>query len=129
MLYARAHEGAPRRPHRPAAAGKVGRRHRRSTRFAVGDAPARGGNQPKVTIVEFSDFQCPYCGRARRTREHAAQGLRQRHRIVYRHNPLPFHDNAMPAALAAEAARAQGKFWEMHDKLFAGQQNLDRAIC
>src|SRR5262249_31848532 len=46
--------------------------------------------------------------------------------ISFRHNPLPFHNNAMPAALAAEEARSEGKFWQMHDKLFASQQNLDR---
>src|SRR6185436_11880271 len=47
--------------------------------------------------------------------------------LVFRHNPLPFHPRAMPAALAAEAARAQGKFWEMHDLLFANQTKLERA--
>src|SRR5204863_8776497 len=46
--------------------------------------------------------------------------------ISFRHNPLPFHNNATPAAIAAEAAREQGKFWQMHDKLFANQQALDR---
>ena len=48
-------------------------------------------------------------------------------RIAFKHQPLPFHQNAKPAAMAAMAANEQGKFWEMHDKLFANQQNLDRA--
>ena len=95
-------------------------------KVAVGDAPVRGGNQPKVTIVEFSDFQCPYCSRASTTLAQVLKQYGNDVEIAYRHNPLPFHNNAMPAALAAEAARQQGKFWEMHDKLFAGQANLDR---
>jgi protein-disulfide isomerase len=90
----------------------------------LGDAPARGGAQPKVTIVEFSDFQCPYCGRVETTLQQLLKDYGNDVAIFYRHNPLPFHDNAMPAALASEAARAQGKFWEMHDKLYANQQTL-----
>jgi protein-disulfide isomerase len=95
-------------------------------KVAVGDAPTRGGNQPKVTIVEYSDFQCPYCSRAEGTLSQLLKDYGKDISISYKENPLPFHQNAMPAALAAEAARAQGKFWEMHDKLFASQQNLDR---
>ncbi|HEY5089618.1 MAG TPA: thioredoxin domain-containing protein [Polyangia bacterium] len=95
-------------------------------KVAIGDAPVRGGKQPKVTIVEFSDFQCPYCSRASTTVAQVLKDYGNDVEVAYRHNPLPFHNNAMPAALAAEAARAQGKFWEMHDKLFAGQANLDR---
>lgn len=75
----------------------------------------------KVTVVEFSDFQCPAC--------RAAQGLvvqledREGVRLVYRHFPLSsIHKNAQLAAEAAEAAYAQGKFWEMHDLLFERQQ-------
>jgi protein-disulfide isomerase len=92
----------------------------------VGDAPTRGGKQPKVTIVEFSDFQCPFCSRVTGTLTQLEKDYGDNISISFRHNPLPFHNNAMPAAEAAEAARAQGKFWEMHDKLFANQQNLDR---
>ena len=92
----------------------------------VGDAPTRGGKQPKVTIVEFSDFQCPFCSRVTGTLTQLEKDYGNDVSISFRHNPLPFHNNAMPAAEAAEAARAQGKFWEMHDKLFANQTNLDR---
>jgi protein-disulfide isomerase len=95
-------------------------------KVAVGDAPVRGSKQPKVTVVEFSDFQCPYCSRAAATVTQVLKDYGNDIELAYRHNPLPFHNNAMPAALASEAARAQGKFWEMHDKLFAGQANLDR---
>jgi protein-disulfide isomerase len=87
-------------------------------------APARGGVHPKVTIVEFSDFQCPYCGRVETTLQELLKDYGNDVAIVYRHNPLPFHANAMAAALACEAARAQGRFWEMHDKLYANQQTL-----
>jgi protein-disulfide isomerase len=92
----------------------------------VGDSPTRGGKQPKVTIVEFSDFQCPFCSRVTGTLTQLEKDYGNDISITFRHNPLPFHNNAMPAAEAAEAARAQGKFWEMHDKLFSNQQNLDR---
>ena len=95
-------------------------------KVAVGDAPTKGGKQPKVTIVEFSDFQCPFCSRVNGTLEQLTKDYGDDVSISFRHNPLPFHNNAMPAALAAEAAREQGKFWQMHDKLFANQQNLDR---
>jgi protein-disulfide isomerase len=93
-------------------------------RVPLGDAPARGGAQPKVTIVEFSDFQCPYCARVETTLQQLLKDYGNDLAIFYRHNPLPFHDNAMPAALASEAALAQGKFWEMHDMLYANQQTL-----
>jgi protein-disulfide isomerase len=93
----------------------------------VGDSPTRGGKEPKVTIVEYSDFQCPYCGRAHDTLNQLLKQYGNDLELVYKHNPLPFHQNAMPAALAAEAARAQGKFWEMHDKLFTNQVHLERA--
>jgi protein-disulfide isomerase len=92
----------------------------------VGDAPTRGGQQPKVTIIEFSDFQCPYCNRVTGTLTQLLKDYGNDVELAYRHNPLPFHQNAMPAALAAEAAREQGKFWEMHDKMFTNQANLDR---
>src|SRR3954469_9248290 len=125
MVYAAFMKGAKASPVAPAA-GKGPGAGTEVYKVAVGDAPTRGGNQPKVTVVEFSDFQCPYCSRAASTVSTLLKDYGKDIELAYRHNPLPFHQNAMPAALAAEAARAQGKFWEMHDKLFAGQQNLDR---
>jgi protein-disulfide isomerase len=91
------------------------------------DAPMRGGAQPKVTIVEFGDFQCPFSERVHPTLQGLLKAYGPDVALVFRHSPLPFHDNAVPAALAAEAARQQGKFWEMHDKLFAHDTELDRA--
>jgi protein-disulfide isomerase len=91
------------------------------------DAPVRGGTQPKVTVVEFGDFQCPFCARVHPTLQALLKAYGPDVALVFRHNPLPFHVDARPAALAAEAARQQGKFWEMHDELFAHGTALDRA--
>jgi protein-disulfide isomerase len=88
--------------------------------------PGRGPSKAKVTIVEFSDFQCPFCGRVNATLDQLLHDYPNDVRILFRHNPLPFHDNAGPAAEAAVAAEKQGRFWEMHDKLFADQGDLDR---
>jgi|SRR5579871_4563516 len=96
-------------------------------RIAVpADGPARGPATAKVTIVEFSDFQCPFCSRVNPTLEKIRATYGDAVRIVFRHNPLPFHPNAEPAAEAAVLAGWSGKFWEMHDKLFGNQQSLDR---
>ncbi|MEZ4335111.1 MAG: thioredoxin domain-containing protein [Sandaracinaceae bacterium] len=92
--------------------------------------PARGGAHPLVTIVTFSEFQCPYCGRVAPTMERISATYGDRVRYVYRHNPLAFHTNAMPAAQAAQEAYEQGgdaRFWAMHDVLFENQQALERA--
>ncbi len=95
-------------------------------RVPTGDSPRRGGAQPKVTIVEFADFQCPFCARVEATLAELLRTYGGDVTLVFRHNPLAFHPYARGAALAAEAARAQGKFWEMHDRLFANYQDLAR---
>ena len=83
------------------------------------DSPAKGGKAgAKVTIVEWSDFQCPFCSRAAETVKQIEANYGRDIRLVYKHNPLPMHPNAPAAAEAALAAGKQGKFWEMHDKLF-----------
>jgi protein-disulfide isomerase len=92
------------------------------------DDPARGDPRAPVTVVEFSDFQCPFCSRALPAVSELEKTFGKDVRVVWKHLPLSFHPNAMPAALAAEAARAQGKFWQMHDKLFAQQQALSPAV-
>jgi protein-disulfide isomerase len=96
----------------------------------VGDAPLKGAKNAKVTIVEFSDFQCPFCGRVEPTIDKILEEYKDTVRVAFKQLPLPFHNNAHAAAEASLAARAQGgdkKFWEMHKKLFASQQALDRA--
>jgi protein-disulfide isomerase len=96
-------------------------------RVPVGNSPATGADDALVTVVIFSDFQCPFCSRVEPTLKTLQDDYKGKIRFVWKNNPLPFHQNAGPAAEAAMAAADQGKFWEMHDKLFADQQNLDRA--
>ena len=94
--------------------------------IAVGDAPVKGDAKAPVTIVEFSDFQCPYCGRVEGTVSQVMSDYKGKVKLAFKNEPLPFHQNAMIAAQASLAAKAQGKFWEMHDKMFANQQALTR---
>jgi len=92
--------------------------------------PQEGPSDALVTIVEFSDFECPFCGRVGPTIEQLQKDYGNKIRVVWRNQPLPFHQNAMPAAQAAMEAFAQGKsekFWAMHDKLFANKSALSRA--
>lgn len=88
------------------------------------DAWATGSATPKVTLVEFSDFECPACGAAQPEVDKVLAKYKDDLRFVYRHFPLDQHPNARRAAEAAEAAGAQGKFWQMHDLLFKNQTNL-----
>jgi len=90
------------------------------------DSPMRGSRTAKVTIVEWSDFECPFCGRAIPSVKKIEEAYGKNVRLVFRHQPLPMHQNARPAAEASMAAHEQGKFWEYHDKLFANQRALDR---
>jgi protein-disulfide isomerase len=92
----------------------------------VGHSPVRGRPTAKLTLVIFSDFQCPFCSRVVQTLEELEQKYGAEIRFVFKHNPLPFHQHAALAAEAAQAAHAQGRFWRMHDKMFRNQQQLDR---
>ena len=91
------------------------------------EAPSRGAPMAKITIVEFSDFQCPHCAAAHPELMRALSEFEGNVRLVYRYFPLSSHSRAVPAAKAAEAARIQGKFWEMHDLLFENQRALEEA--
>jgi len=91
---------------------------------AIGTSAATGPKDAAVTIVEFSDFQCPFCGQAKDLVHQIIQAYPNDVQVVFKNYPLPFHPNAMPAAKAAVAAGKQGKFWEMHDKLFENQRAL-----
>ncbi|WP_306547216.1 thioredoxin domain-containing protein [Desulfobulbus sp.] len=81
-------------------------------------APVRGAENAPVTLVLFSDFECPWCGKLEPTLAELLTKNTDKLRIVFKHLPLPMHQQAEPAALAAIAAQKQGKFWEMHDALF-----------
>ncbi len=95
-------------------------------KFAIGQSPTYGNGQ--LLLVEFSDFQCPYCASARKTLKVFADKYPDRIKLVYRHFPLTqIHDEALPAAKAAWAAQQQGKFWEYHDALFDQQKSLNEA--
>ncbi|GEL72806.1 DsbA family protein [Myxococcus virescens] len=91
------------------------------------DSPSFGPATAKVTIVEWSDFECPFCSRVGPTLSKIKESYAKDVRVVFRHQPLPFHPNAKLAAEASHAAHEQGKFWEYHDKLFANQKAMDRA--
>jgi protein-disulfide isomerase/autonomous glycyl radical cofactor GrcA len=87
--------------------------------------PTRGPADAKVTIVEFSDFQCPYCGAAFGTVEQLMQQYAGKVKLVFRQFPLPIHPQAEKAAEASLCAADQGKFWELHDMMFKNQKKLD----
>jgi protein-disulfide isomerase len=89
------------------------------------EGPSRGPAQAPVTIVEFSDFQCPYCSRAETVVNEVLAAYKDKVRLVYRDYPLPGHADATKAAEAAHCAGDQNKYWEMHGRLFANQQKLD----
>lgn len=88
----------------------------------------RGNVDASITLVEYSDFECPFCGRFTPTIEQILATYPDDVRIVYRHFPLrSIHPNAAKAAEASECAGEQGKFWEYHDKLFQQQDSLGEA--
>ncbi len=92
--------------------------------------PSRGPEDALVTIVVFNDFECPFCSRVMPTIEQLVAAYPRDVRVVFRNNPLPFHDHASLAAQAAMEAFAQGgnsAFWQMHTRLYANQRALERA--
>lgn len=82
----------------------------------------RGNKSAKVTLIEYSDFECPFCFRHQATLDQILKDYPQDVRLVYRHFPLSFHPQAQKAAEASECAKQQGKFWEMHDEIFKANQ-------
>jgi protein-disulfide isomerase len=86
--------------------------------------PAKGPDSAPVTIVEFSDFQCPFCSRAIKTVDEVMKAYPDKVKLVFRQFPLEFHKEAPKAAEAALCAADQNKFWEFHDTLFANQSAL-----
>jgi protein-disulfide isomerase len=86
--------------------------------------PTFGPEDAKVTIVEFSDFECPYCARAVPAIDEIKEKYGDKVRVAFRHFPLSFHKQARPAAEYAQCASEQDKFWEMHDAIFENQGQL-----
>jgi protein-disulfide isomerase len=95
-------------------------------KLTEGNPPAFGPADAKVTIVEFSDFECPFSRAADATKK-IKEKYGDKVRFVFRQFPLSFHSHAHLAAEASLAANEQGKFWEFHDKVFANQKALERA--
>ena len=106
----------PKRPQRPDAGKQY--------EVEIGSAPTRGGEDAAVTIVEWSDFQCPFCNRVSPTLVQIREEYGDRVRFVFKHMPLSIHPQAAGAHAAAEAAHRQGRFWDMHDRLFENQRDL-----
>lgn len=93
----------------------------------VAGSPAIGPANAPVTVVEFSDFQCPFCGRVVPTMKEIEKNYGDQVRLVFKHLPLAMHSKAPQAHAAAQAAANQGKFWEMHDLIFANQREMSEA--
>jgi len=105
--------------------GRTGPDPEKVHELPVGKSPVKGPEAAPVTIVEFSDYQCPFCSRSEPLIQDILKAYPTQVRFVYKHLPLvSIHPNAMGASLAAVAAQQQGKFWEMHEILFANQRAL-----
>jgi protein-disulfide isomerase len=95
----------------------------------LAESPTTGATKSKVILVEFSDFQCPYCSGAYKTLKEFLAGHNKEVTLVYKHLPLEnIHSEALPAAKAAWAAGKQGRFWEYHDSLFEKQKSLSENL-
>ena len=90
----------------------------------IGKSPVKGDVTAPVTIYEFSDFQCPYCAKLQPTLNEVLDAYPGKVKLVFKNFPLSFHKQARNAAKAAHAAGEQGKYWEMHDKIFEKYNKL-----
>jgi predicted DsbA family dithiol-disulfide isomerase len=84
-----------------------------------GVSPVRGATNPVVTIVEFSDFECPFCKQVQSALKQIVESYGRDVRLVFKHLPLEGHQNSLPAARAAYCAAEQDRFWQFHDAIFA----------
>ncbi|MBD2296590.1 DsbA family protein [Anabaena sphaerica FACHB-251] len=95
----------------------------------IGESPTTGSTQLKTVLIEFSDFECPYCAESQKTLKDLLAKYPNQFTLVYKHFPLvQIHDQALPAAKAAWAAHQQGKFWPYHDALFTNQKQLGESL-
>ena len=94
---------------------------------SVDDDPMIGNPDARITIVQFAEFQCPYCGKAREAVDQVMADYEGQVRLVFRDFPLSFHARAVPAAIAANCAGEQGKYWEMFNALMSNQRALEEA--
>jgi len=96
----------------------------RRYKINIAGSPTKGPKDAAVTIVEFSDFQCPYCAKVVPTVDQIEKEYPKQVRVAFKHLPLSFHSKAKAAHAAAEAAHRQGKFWEMYELIFANQREM-----
>ncbi len=96
-------------------------------KLSIAGAPFKGAANARVTIVEFSDFQCPYCAKAAIEAAQVVQKYPNNVKLVFKQFPLEDHSQAALAAEASLAAQAQGKFWQLHDKMYANFRTINRA--
>jgi protein-disulfide isomerase len=102
---------------------------RTNTKALIGNSPVMGASDRQIVMVEFSDFQCPFCGTANKSLKEFMAKHKDKVTLVYKHFPLTqIHPEALPAARAAWAANKQGKFWEYHDALFTNQAKLSETF-
>jgi protein-disulfide isomerase len=88
----------------------------------------KGDKNAPITIIDYSDYQCPYCIKYDNTLNQIVSTYPTKVKWVYRHFPLPFHKAAKQASIGAEAAGAQGKYWEFHDKLVANSKSDGKGL-
>src|SRR5262249_52762901 len=96
-------------------------------KLTVDGDPVRGPANAKVTVVEFSDFQCPYCAIATTEAKQLLAKYPKDVRLIFKQFPLDIHSQAALAAEASLAAQAQGKFWELHDKMYDNYRQITKA--
>ncbi|MEH2409645.1 DsbA family protein [Nostoc sp.] len=105
------------------------KRMKANPKSVIGSSPTTGASEQKIVLVNFSDFQCPYCAKVHQTLKQFMAKHQGQVTLVYKHLPLTStHSEAMPAAKASWAAGQQGKFWEFHDALFENQDKLSNSF-
>jgi protein-disulfide isomerase len=129
MIIKELHDGKSAEEARAAVAAKIGGPRavlEGPVVISIDGDPVKGPSDAKITLVEFSDFQCPYCSKAVAEADAVLRKYPKDVRLVFKQFPLDAHSQARMAAEASLAAHAQGKFWPMHDKLFANSHELSR---
>jgi protein-disulfide isomerase len=101
---------------------------KKPVRLDLSRAPVDGDAKAEITLIEFSDFQCPFCKESQQLLKALRERYGKRLRVAFLHYPLQMHPEARPAARAAWAAGRQGKFWQYHDGLFERQNELGDAF-
>ncbi len=126
--YMQKQQESARKEQESRSAAQLEEQFKNPVKIDITNAPVTGPANAKVTVVAFSDFECPYCERGAQTVHEILAAYPKDVKVAFKNLPLPFHKNADPAARAALAAGKQGKFWEFHDALFANQKSLGEEL-